>query len=897
MSRFRKTVCLVVLLLLSSLSGCLGGDGSGEKSSDDILSEIDSDSDGILNTMDQCPDTTEENATFVDSKGCYDPLSWADDDNDGVVNNLDICPDTEEGEPVFLNGCSMQELDQDKDGVIDVNDECPDSNPEIPTLPNGCQEEYKGDEIVTFVEGQYFRNYFSSVPVDPIMLGFNTGDGESRYAINNGPFATHLGYQLVVGTVFDEQFVSPNNSNVLMTHHSGLDTIRDIPEYISSLPESDGGYGGLFYNSSNGENHLDLALEYYIWAIPISSSQDMFRVPDYDVGVTGELCRQPPKDEFEIRTPEGEIQETTFYDFSGRVVIVEIGAEWCGPCRDALEDLNSLKLEMEANGLGEDVLEILAFTIESGIGQHASLADATERQIELSLQYPVGAYEGFGDEYINITNFVPTVLVLAPYPANDQGLVIVGFGTYFDVEELFNSRYKLENLYSGDYAQEICPQDDTDRDGTPDIFDLDIDGDGVPNDEDDLPYDRNETIDFDQDGIGNNVDDDDDGDGVLDVNDECPETYILYAESNSIFYENGCADIDGDGYNETVDCDDTEDAYFSDRDGDGWCDDYEMFPDDPTEVWDSDGDGVGNNADIFPYDVTEWNDTDSDGFGDNSDQCPNDAAENPPDNIYLEDGEIWVWGDDGCPDMDNDGTHKGHDCDDNDSQRHTGANEIEDGIDNDCNGYVDEGYFTPYVANLTVTPSPSIYYDQTAYCEFDVISPSGYSVYIEIRVFTDENALFEDEFNGIGNQLVAFMPSPSGTNSQNVEVGVTKNIDLTCSVTIYDYDWTDSMSASNTTTLVKGYPPIVTGATITGPEGTGWFSCVPVGSDSESNDNTIRTTKWYEDGNEIVGENQHHIHDTSISDNATTLSCSITYHDIDGSSPTVFASFDLTEIE
>ena len=141
------------------------------------------------------------------------------------------------------------------------------------------------------------------------------------------------------------------------------------------------------------------------------------------------------------------------------------------------------------------------------------------------------------------------------------------------------------------------------------------------------------------------------------------------------------------------------------------------------------------------------------------------------------------------------------------------------------------------------------------------------------------------------------MPSPSGTHSYNVEAGVTKNLNLTCSVTISDYDWTDSTSVSNTTTWVKGYPPVVTGATITGPEGTGWFSCKPVGSDSESNDNTIRTTKWYEDGIEIVGENQHNIHDTSISDNATTLSCSITYHDIDGSSPTVFASFDLTEIE
>ena len=238
----------------------------------------------------------------------------------------------------------------------------------------------------------------------------------------------------------------------------------------------------------------------------------------------------------------------------------------------ALEELNSLKKEMEANGLGEDKLEILAFTIESGFGDPATMSEAAERQERLELQYPVGAYEEFGEEYIGISGYFPTMMVLAPYPANDQGLVIVGFGKYNDVSELFDSKSKLENLYSGDYAEEICPQDDTDGDGTPDIFDSDIDDDGVANDDDDFPYDRNETIDSDLDGIGNNADDDDDGDGVLDINDECPETKILYAGSYSIYYENGCADIDGDGYNETVDCDDTEDTVFSDRDGDGWCD-------------------------------------------------------------------------------------------------------------------------------------------------------------------------------------------------------------------------------------------------------------------------------------------------------------------------------------
>lgn len=50
----------------------------------------------------------------------------------------------------------------------------------------------------------------------------------------------------------------------------------------------------------------------------------------------------------------------------------------------------------------------------------------------------------------------------------------------------------------------------------------DIDGDGVPNDEDAFPHDPSEWIDSDGDGIGDNADTDDDNDGILDVFDFVP---------------------------------------------------------------------------------------------------------------------------------------------------------------------------------------------------------------------------------------------------------------------------------------------------------------------------------------------------------------------------------------
>ena len=45
----------------------------------------------------------------------------------------------------------------------------------------------------------------------------------------------------------------------------------------------------------------------------------------------------------------------------------------------------------------------------------------------------------------------------------------------------------------------------------------------------------------------------------------------------------------------------------------------------------------------------------------------------------------------GCTDMDGDGTPASRDCDDNNASVFPGQREVCDGIDNDCDGYVDEG--------------------------------------------------------------------------------------------------------------------------------------------------------------------------------------------------------------
>src|SRR4051794_10114989 len=58
----------------------------------------DSDSDGVLDADDQCPDTRA--GLKVDAGGC--PI---DPDDDGVIGSKDLCPDSPFGEPVDESGC------------------------------------------------------------------------------------------------------------------------------------------------------------------------------------------------------------------------------------------------------------------------------------------------------------------------------------------------------------------------------------------------------------------------------------------------------------------------------------------------------------------------------------------------------------------------------------------------------------------------------------------------------------------------------------------------------------------------------------------------------------------------------------------------------------------------
>jgi len=263
---------------------------------------------------------------------------------------------------------------------------------------------------------------------------------------------------------------------------------------------------------------------------------------------------------------------------------------------------------------------------------------------------------------------------------------------------------------------------DTDKDGMANCIDPDDDNDEKLDQEDNCPLDANPgQYDFDDDGMGNACDDDDDADGDPDELDCAPLEPLAHHGAAEVCdgVDNNCnnqvdegyADHDQDGMANCVDPDDDNDGDldgtdcnplnnnvyngaleacdgldndcngkidegFTDFDGDGVADCVDV---------DTDQDGDPDLQDCAPLNPTIYHGAaeDCDGVDNN---CNNQVDEGWPD--FDQDGLA------NCidPDDDNDGDIDDTDCEPLDASMYNNAVEACDGIDNNCNGKVDEGY-------------------------------------------------------------------------------------------------------------------------------------------------------------------------------------------------------------
>jgi outer membrane protein OmpA-like peptidoglycan-associated protein len=118
----------------------------------------DADKDGVPDGVDKCPNTP--TGGLVDAQGC--PL---DADRDGVADGVDQCANTPVGVSVDEKGCPT---DSDSDGVFDGVDQCPNTPQGAKVDKDGCPIEISEKEIEMLDSGKItVRNiYFDTAKAD-----------------------------------------------------------------------------------------------------------------------------------------------------------------------------------------------------------------------------------------------------------------------------------------------------------------------------------------------------------------------------------------------------------------------------------------------------------------------------------------------------------------------------------------------------------------------------------------------------------------------------------------------------------------------------------------------------------------------------------------------------------
>ncbi len=95
--------------------------------------EVDTDGDGYLDPVDDCPLEPEDFDGFEDEDGCPD----LDHDRDGILEPVDLCPNDPEDFDGFEDEDGCPDPDNDQDGFLDPDDSCPNE----PETVNGYQDD------------------------------------------------------------------------------------------------------------------------------------------------------------------------------------------------------------------------------------------------------------------------------------------------------------------------------------------------------------------------------------------------------------------------------------------------------------------------------------------------------------------------------------------------------------------------------------------------------------------------------------------------------------------------------------------------------------------------------------------------------------------------------------
>lgn len=88
-----------------------------------VATPLDSDGDGLMDDVDQCPNEPETFNEIDDEDGCPDAVG--DSDGDGIDDRSDQCPEQPEDVDTFQDDDGCPDVDNDQDGIVDTKDQCP----------------------------------------------------------------------------------------------------------------------------------------------------------------------------------------------------------------------------------------------------------------------------------------------------------------------------------------------------------------------------------------------------------------------------------------------------------------------------------------------------------------------------------------------------------------------------------------------------------------------------------------------------------------------------------------------------------------------------------------------------------------------------------------------------
>ena len=531
---------------------------------DNIGNNLDDDDDGdfVLDADDAFPlDSTETTDTDGDGTGDNadafpnNAAEWLDTDNDGTGNNEDT--------------------DDDNDGVLDVDDDLPlDETDSVDTDSDGT-----GDNTDIDVNGNGLIEISSLQDLAEITNNLN---GASLYAASIGcPVDACIGFELTTNLDFD-------------TNQDGMMDENDAywNEGLGWLP-----IGGSFRAIFAGNGHI---IKNLFINRPNEFGAGLFRsiskASIRHLGLSGSLMNV-----------SGGIYTGTlvgYVDWDAHIVGVYntgpvSGTDNVGGLIGYMSDENTLVASYNTGSVTSSSTQVGGLV---GYAEYDNVINASfSTGLVIGGTY-VGGLIGSSDENIITNSYwatdasgqltsgssseehsyvgVPLAALLCATQANTDStnsdcvsldgsaenltLPVTLFNDW-DNAELnglwhFGSNQQLPGLKMNALVHRDFDRDgivdeldaDNDNDGINDDDDafpldrnewLDSDGDGMGDNSDAFPNDANETLDTDLDGTGNNTDEDDDNDGVLDIDDAFPLDNL-----DSI-------DSDGDGIGESRDLD------------------------------------------------------------------------------------------------------------------------------------------------------------------------------------------------------------------------------------------------------------------------------------------------------------------------------------------------------